>query len=196
MTTYDYLTVQLERGPAARARFVEAAKAAGLAAPAGLFVPQLGWEASQAVLLARRPDGQGETPAALTALAAAPEVKSAAFQVLTPTARPRETDRLAAGGIYVHRWFEVAPADLETFVALSAQAWPDFEARFEANIFGLFELGADPAERRQLLLVTRYASHGVWEDSRDPTTEAMQTFAKRAALTLSTRAASTLLVPL
>jgi hypothetical protein len=44
------------------------------------------------------------------------------------------------------------------------------------------------------LLVTRYASHGVWEDSRDPSTTAMQTFARRAMLTLSTRAASTLLV--
>jgi hypothetical protein len=198
MASYDYLTVRLERGPAARARFVEAAKAAGLGAPAGLFAAQLGWEAAQVALLVRRPDGQPRIGPSLAALAAAPEVKSAAFQVLTPTVRPREGDQLAAGGVYVHRWFEVAPRDVETFVALSAQAWPDFEARFEAHIFGLFELeaSADPAASRRLLLVTRYASHGVWEDSRDPTTEAMQTFARRAQLTLSTQAASTLLIPL
>lgn len=197
MTTYDHLTVQLERGPAARARFVEAAKAAGLAAPAGLFVAQLGWAASQAALLARRPDGLDTASPALQALAAAPEVKSAAFQILAPTVRPREGDGLTAGGIYVHRWFEVAAGDVDAFVGLSAQAWPDFEARFEARIFGLFTLAAGAqAETRRLLLVTRYASHGVWEDSRDPTTEAMQTFARRAELTLSTQAASTLLVPI
>ena len=41
----------------------------------------------------------------------------------------------------------------------------------------------------------RYASHGVWEASRDPTTDAMKSFQRRAQLTLSSRGCSTLLAP-
>ncbi len=112
--------------------------------------------------------------------------------------RPQADAALAPGGIYVHRWFEVNRASVAEFIDLSTQAWPGFEAQFDARIFGLFELTSEwegsPAASHHLLLVTRYASHGVWEDSRDPTTEAMQTFARRAQLTLSTRAASSLLI--
>lgn len=197
MSTYDYLTLRLQHGAPARARFIEAAKSAGLAAPAGLFVAQLGWEAAEVAVLAVRPEGAAAPSPVLAALADAPEVVSSRQVAATPTARPRPQDALVAGGIYVHRWFEVAAPDVEAFVGLSAQAWPDFEARFEANIFGLFALDTAPGvDTRRLLLVTRYASHGVWEASRDPTTEAMQTFARRAELTLATQAASTLLVPL
>ena len=117
---------------------------------------------------------------------------------LAPTIRPTLGAALIPGGIYVHRWFEVDSSTFDEFIALSAEAWPDFEGRFDARIFGLFDLtsarAGDAPGRRHLLLLTRYASHGVWEDSRDPTTAAMQTFARRALLTLSTRAASTLLV--
>ncbi len=98
----------------------------------------------------------------------------------------------------MHRWFEVDSSAFDEFIALSAEAWPDFESRFDAQIFGLFDLtsprAGDTPGHRHLLLITRYASHGIWEDSRDPSTAAMRTFARRSVLTLSTRAASTLLV--
>lgn len=199
MAAYDYLFLELNRGPAARADFVRflAAGPPGLGGkPLGLFVPQLGWEAAQAALLIER-EGDGERAAA--AIAAAPQVRAREASVLSPTLRPRAGDALAPGGIYVHRWFEVARASLDEFVALSGEAWPDFESRFDARIFGLFEVSsganaARGADARQLLLITRYASHGVWEESRDPTSAAMQTFARRAQLTRRTRAASTLLV--
>jgi hypothetical protein len=196
MAIYDYLTLTLTRGPAARAEFVKRLAAAGLAdegKAAGFFTPQLGWEASQAALLVERGDF-----GALQALSRAPEVTSCEFHELAPTIRPTANAALKPGGIYVHRWFEVESSAFDEFIALSAEAWPDFESRFDANIFGLFELTStrpgDTPGHRHLLLVTHYASHGVWEDSRDPTTAAMQTFARRSMLTLSTRAASTLLV--
>ncbi len=201
MADYDYLFLSLARGPAARSRFVEAVAAAGLAAAGaearGLFTTQLGWEASQAALLIQRgADGTAPT-AAIETLSRAPDVLSCEPHELRPTIRPLPGAALKPGGIYVHRWFEVEAGSFDAFVNLSGQEWPDFEARFEARIFGLFEdMTARPAGRRRLLLITRYADHGVWEASRDPTTEAMQTFAKRAALTLSTRAASTLLTVL
>lgn len=196
MAIFDYLTLTLVRGPAARAAFVKRLNEAGLTAggkAAGLFLPQLGWEAAQAALLVARGDR-----AALEAVSAAPEVVSCEFHELAPTIRPHANATLKPGGIYVHRWFEVDGSAFNEFVSLSGEAWLDFEVRFDANIFGLFELisarAGDTPGHKHLLLLTRYASHGVWEDSRDPSTAAMQTFARRATLTLSTTAASTLLV--
>jgi hypothetical protein len=196
MAAYDYLTLTLTRGLAARSQFLErlAALAEGGKA-VGLFTAQLGWEAAQVALLAERGADQAERPAALEALSRVPEVVRCEFHELAPTLRPAPGAALRPGGIYVHRWFEVDRSAFNEFIALSAEAWPDFESRFDAQIFGLFELTSGEAgASRHLLLITRYASHGVWEDSRDPSTAAMQTFARRAALTLSTRAASTLLV--
>lgn len=198
MADFDYVMLTLARGAPTRRAFVERVQEAGLAAAgrrAGLFVPQLGWEASEAALLAER---GGREESALDALADAPEVNESVRHTLKPTIRPTDDATLAPGGIYVHRWFEVEPTSVSEFIDLSAQAWPGFEGQFDARIFGLFELtsewqGTRPASRH-LLLITRYGSHAVWEASRDPTTEAMQTFARRAQLTLSTRAASSLLV--
>ncbi|HZC15599.1 MAG TPA: hypothetical protein VE309_02455 [Caulobacteraceae bacterium] len=200
MAVFDYLTLTLARGPAARAGFVKAIAASGLSdggKAVGLFTPQLGWEAARAALLVERGGDRVGAAEALKALSRAPEVKSCAFHELAATIRPGPGAALKAGGVYVHRWFEVETAAFDEFIALSAEAWPDFESRFDARIFGLFDLtsgrAGDPPGRRHLLLVTRYASHGVWEDSRDPSTAAMQTFARRAMLTLSTTGASTLL---
>ena len=198
MADFDYFMLSLARGAPARRAFVDRVTAAGLTAQgrrAGLFASQLGWEASEAALLAERGGGEDR---ALAALLAAPEVVDTVGHTLRPTVRPLPDAALAPGGIYVHRWFEVNRSSVADFIDLSSQAWPGFEAQFDARIFGLFELTSEwegsPADSRHLLLVTRYASHGVWEDSRDPTTEAMQTFARRAQLTLSTRAASSLLI--
>ncbi len=202
MAVFDYLTLSLARGTAARAQFVKSLAAARLAdggGAVGLFTSQLGWEASQVALLVER-DDQRDRSAALQALSRAPDVISREFHELASTIRPTARAALTPGGIYVHRWFEVDSSSLNEFVALSAEAWPDFESRFDAQIFGLFERtsarAGDAPGHRHLLLVTRYGDHGVWEQSRDPSTAAMQTFARRAMLTLSTRAASTLLAPL
>jgi hypothetical protein len=199
MATYDYLMLSLARGPAARAAFGEAVAASGLAAAGakalGLFTPQLGWESSQAALLIER--GDGDVSAAIQTIAEAPQALSCERHVLTPTARPLPGVTPKPGGIYVHRWFEIEAASFDDFVALSTEAWPRFEGGFDTWIFGLFEATSDtvPPGRRRLLLMTRYADHGVWEASRDPAPEARQAFMKRAALTLTTRAASTLLTP-
>jgi hypothetical protein len=107
--------------------------------------------------------------------------------------RPRPEDHLIPGGTYVHRWFEIKPSDREEFVRLSVEGWADFEKKFDAKIFGLLAAAAGPNLR--LLLLTRYGSHGVWEASRDPTTEGMRAFQRRGQLTLSSRGCSTLLTP-
>jgi hypothetical protein len=194
LATYDYLFLDVSGGVAGRQRLAERLAPAGSKdRPLGLFVSQLGWQASEAAVLIER--GEGSEGEAAATIGKTPGLAVVQARVLRPTLRPAPGASLAAGGVWVHRTFETRAADLQAFVTLSGEAWPDFEQRFDARVFGLFEVvepRPDPGVI-ELLLLTRYASHGVWEDSRDPSTEAMRTFARRAALTLRTRAASSLL---
>ena len=134
----------------------------------------------------------------MAALAEAPGVRSAERHRLQATARPSAADRLKPGGIYVHRWFVIATPSLAEFVDLSTTGWRDFEARFDTNIFGLFTAEQTPQDKAagqtRLLLLTRYRDHGVWEESRNPTTDAMAAFQRRQLITRDTWNVSTLLV--
>ncbi|HEY1928637.1 MAG TPA: hypothetical protein VGG92_14310 [Caulobacteraceae bacterium] len=194
MALYEHLMMEIAGGLPARAALAESLGAwSGADRPLGLFASQLGWAASEAAVLIE--DGDGASRDAAETLAQSPAVTVVQRRVMRPTLRPAAGARLASGGVWVHRTFEVRTDNLQTFVALSGEGWRDFEHRFDARVFGLFEViepRRDPAVT-ELLLLTRYGSHGIWEDSRDPSTKAMQTFARRAALTLRTRAASSLL---
>jgi hypothetical protein len=201
---YDYLFLDLKPIPEGRpapalARRLKAGAPAGIEV-VGLFQPQLGWHSRQAGLLLRRAVGASGADQAVEALGRDPGIKRIVHDRLTPTARPAAGDEPPAGGIYVHRWFAVVADAVPEFVQLSVQGWRDFEGRFETHIFGLFQADRTAADRQQaatrMLLITRYRDHGVWEASRDPTTDAMASFARRGKLTLDSWAASTLLVPI
>lgn len=203
---YDYLFLDLEApaGTPASVAFAQHVRAAGLekagGTPLGLFTPQIGWRASQAgLLVAWSPDAPGRD-AAMSALAKAPGVRAAEHHRLQATARPGAGDRPKPGGIYVLRWFVIGAPSLEEFVQLSTTGWRDFEARFDTNIFGLFAAEATAQDKAagqtRLLLVTRYKDHGVWEESRNPTTDAMAAFRRRQLITRDTWNDSALLVPL
>ena len=136
----------------------------------------------------------------MAGLAKAPGVREAERHRLRATARPAAGDRPKPGGIYVHRWFVIATPSLPEFIELSTTGWRDFEARFETSIFGLFtaeQTAADKAAgQTRLVLLTRYRDHGVWEESRNPTTDAMAAFQRRQLITRDTWNDSTLLLPL
>jgi len=160
----------------------------------GQFAPQLGWANNEAAVLLRV--SSDVEPGALTVPDLVTEIRR---DRLTPTLRPTDEASPRTGGIYVHRWFEVEADAADEFVELSGRGWERFEAQFDTQIFGLFRAtrsaADDVAGIQRLLLLTRYADHGVWEASRDPTSEAMQIFARRQQLTQRSWAASTLLVP-
>jgi len=200
-SVYDYLFLTLKRGAASHPAL--AAQLRDIGGPAlaaaggeivGQFAPQLGWAGDEAAVLLRWRGAPGD----LTSILASDPVASARLDRLSPTLRPADTDRLAPGGVHVHRWFEVDAGAVDEFVKLSGEGWKRFESLFDARIFGLLQ--ADPTPRDtdagivRLLLITRYGDHGVWEASRDPTTEAMQIFARRQQLTRRSWAASTRLV--
>jgi hypothetical protein len=193
--SYEYLFLTLARGPAPHQALADQLGDAPGLEVVGQFAPQLGWSGNEAAVLVRGADGARLDT---TALDASNVVVGAQRERLTPTIRPSDTDRPAPGGIYVHRWFEVDADMVDEFVALSGQGWERFEALFDARIFGLFQADRSDADRvagvARLLLLTRYGDHGVWEESRDPTTEAMQIFARRQQLTRRSWAASSRLV--
>jgi hypothetical protein len=190
---YQYLFLTLARGAASHQTLAEQLR--GAPGIVGQFSPQLGWASNEAAVLLRAADGASPDS---DALIAPPLVVDARRERLSPTIRPSNADKPAPGGIYVHRWFEVEAGATDEFVDLSGQGWERFEALFDARIFGLFRADEVNADRAagvvRLLLITRYGDHGVWEASRDPTTEAMRIFARRQELTRRSWAASTRLV--
>ena len=201
---YDYLTFTLERGCQAWTSFVDhvrdvaspAIAAAGGEVP-GLFQGQLGFASNEAVVLLRF---KSATRDRLRELDRAPGVVSMHPEVLTPTVRPKDDAVLTTGGIIVHRWFNVDADSVADFIALSNRAWTNFEGSYATEIFGLFTAERTAQDVRdgagRLLLLTYYASHGVWEESRHQTRDPNGLFAQRHALTRSTIGRSSLLVPL
>jgi hypothetical protein len=199
---YDYFFVRTP--PGQRATFLAFVNRTlrGLTGAAGgeiigVFTAQLGWDSGEVAVLIRWRPGVADPSAISLALLHAPGGGSFDRHSLMATARAGREAKLDPGGIYVHRWFAIKASDREEFVRLSAEGWVDFEKRFDAKIFGLMtEIEPRPkSPNLGILLLTRYASHAVWEASRDPTTDAMKSFQRRAQLTLSSRGCSTLLAP-
>ncbi|HTP75581.1 MAG TPA: hypothetical protein VMJ73_01270 [Rhizomicrobium sp.] len=199
---YDYLSFTLERGRQAWTAFADHVRE--VAAPAiaaaggemlGLFQGQLGFASSDAIVLLRWPSAHRDR---LREIDRAPGVVTMHPEMLTPTVRPKDDAVLKKGGIYVHRWFTVDADSVSDFVALSNRAWENFEGSYQTEIFGLFTAERTAQDVREaagrLLLLTYYASHGVWEESRDQTRDPDGLFAKRHALTRSTIGRSSVVV--
>ena len=189
---YSYFEVRLNRERAAQKSLAEHVHK-GLGAQAvGVFSPLLGFASNQALVLT-------DAKASPESVLRGPSVVSVERHSLTATIRPQDGARPAARGIYVHNWFTVDATGFDEFVALSGEAWPDFEARFETKIFGLF--AAQPSKddlmegARRLLLMTGYRDLAEWQRSRDPTTAAMKVFARRRELTRVSLARACILVP-
>jgi hypothetical protein len=190
---YDYLELGVGREREAVALTAARLKASAVP-PVAVFSPRLGYPSN--TVLALFPALEAE---AAQTVARTDGVASSVRTRLSATARPVAGAAPVPGGVYVHNWFHIDANAAEAFVALSVEAWPDFETRFEARIFGLFLAEASETDlgqgARRLLLMTRYRDLGEWQASRDPTTEAMKTFARRRQLTRVSLARSCLLIP-
>jgi len=158
----------------------------------GVFTPLLGFASNEALVLT---DDRASPDAVLKGSG----VVAAERHRMSPTLRPHQEARPEPGGIYVHNWFNVDSEGFDEFLRLSGAAWPDFEGRFDAKIYGLFAIEPTVSEKadgsRRLLLMTRYRDLGEWQKSRDPTTEAMQIFLRRRELTRVSLARACLLAP-
>ncbi|MFC3070379.1 hypothetical protein [Phenylobacterium soli] len=189
---YNYYELRVGRERNSQRALADQVYASGGPGVLGVFAPLLGYASNEALVLT---DERATSDAVLRGTGAA----SAEWSRMSPTLRPHQNARPETGGIYVHNWFTIDGAAFDEFVQLSGAAWPDFEAKFDARIYGLFAVEPTAAERnagaRRLLLMTRYADLGEWQKSRDPTTEAMQIFARRRELTRVSLARACLLLP-
>jgi hypothetical protein len=198
MPSYDYLSMELKRGRSAWRGFAADAPAAADAiageggALVGVFSPQLGFASDEAVALVSWPGA----PGAIDAMVGSDQVVGHRRELLTPTARPMGAAALRTGGIYVHRWFTIDAESVDAFVDISARAWVGFEAAYDVKIFGLSTAALTDDDRAagqaRLLLLTWYASHGVWETSREQTVDPDGLFTKRHEMTRSTVGRSSL----
>ena len=205
---YDYLFLDLAPAADRPVRGALAEHLAGSTAAAlraaggavlGAWTSQLGWKSSEVAVLVGWRDGVGRDEAALQSLLPSPLVRSSRRDRLSPTDRPKAGARPRPGGIYVHRWFVIGERAVPEFVALSVLGWRDFETRYETSIYGLFQADRSDDDIKtgavRMLLLTQYRDHGVWETSRDPSSDAMAAFARRQKLTRSSWAGSSLLLP-
>lgn len=108
-----------------------------------------------------------------------------------PTVRPTEHRPRETPGIYVFRWFQVNPGDVDEIVQLSNAAWPGFEGSFETQVQGLFAEEGNAPE--QMLLITWYKDLSVWEASRHPPEDSRDNFLRRHQLTRQARPIATML---
>lgn len=189
---YDYFSLTLGRERTAQKTLSDHLRGVMGAELVAVFAPVLGFASNTALVLVK-------DAAAEEIIASAPGVVASEHHSLTPTLRPTDGAPPTPGGIYVHNWFTIDGEAVDEFVRLSGEAWPDFETRFEAKIFGLFLAAESDADRaqgaRRLLLMTRYRDLGEWQTSRDPTSAAMQVFARRRQLTRVSLARACQLIP-
>jgi hypothetical protein len=189
---YNYYELRVGRERNAQRALADQVYASGGAGVLGVFAPLLGYASNEALVLT---DQRASSDAVLMGSG----VAAAEWTRMSPTLRPHQNARPEPGGIYVHNWFTIDGEAFDEFVQLSGAAWPDFEARFEARIYGLFAVEPQAAETatgaRRLLLMTRYKDLGEWQASRDPTSEAMKIFARRRELTRVSLARACVLMP-
>lgn len=189
---YHYYELRVGRERNAQRALAEQVYSIGGAGILGVFTPLLGYASNEALVLT---DDRASPDAVLKGSG----VVAAERHRMSPTLRPHQDARPDPGGVYVHNWFNVDAEGFDEFLRLSGAAWPDFEARFEAKVYGLFAIEPTVSERtdgsRRLLLMTRYRDLGEWQRSRDPSTEAMQIFIRRRELTRVSLARACLLAP-
>ena len=189
---YQYFELHLGRDRAAQQTLAKNVYGALSDRAVAVFAPLLGFASDQALVLL---DGDAAADTVLKGSG----VVSAQRHRLTPTIRPKPGATPMTGGIYVHNWFTIDGSGFDEFVKLSGDAWPDFETKFDARIFGLFAAEPSPDDlqqgQRRLLLMTRYKDLDEWQRSRDPTTEAMKIFARRRELTRVSLARACALMP-
>ena len=87
--------------------------------------------------------------------------------IMRPTIRPKTNKRPRRQGNYAFRWFDTPLRNLDEFLKLCFEAWPDFESSYDSQIIGLWKIQNDN-ENVKTLLLTRRPSLAMWERSKIP----------------------------
>jgi len=87
---------------------------------------------------------------------------------MAPTLRPNEPAPPTRQGNYAFRFFETPQGKWDEFLDLCAGAWPGFEAAYDSQVIGLWELESEKPGIRESLLLTRRPDLAMWERSKLP----------------------------
>lgn len=155
---FDELIVQPNRGEEI-AGTLKADGAPSRAQMLGIFVPLIG-VSSNVVTVATSWTGE-PTPHAYEG-ANLVGSRSRLFDVLA-----RGQEPCSAEGIYTHRWFVVAPDQVQALTEMSVEAWKSSEADTAMRIAGFWrcrELNA--GGEAVVLMIVNYPSLAAWDESR------------------------------
>lgn len=155
---FDELTVRRNRGEDV-AREIKANGVAGGAQTFGVFLPMIGVSTNVVTALTNWP---GEPAAADYTSEQVVGVRTRLFDTLARGQKPCTAD-----GIYTHRWFVVAPDNVQALTDMSVEAWKSSEADTEMRIAGFWrcrELNA--SGEAVVLMIVHYPSLAAWDASR------------------------------
>jgi hypothetical protein len=87
--------------------------------------------------------------------------------IMRPTIRPKTNKRPRRQGNYAFRWFDTPLRNLDEFLKLCTEAWPDFEISYDSQVIGLWRIENNDKTVKTLLL-TRRPNLAMWERSKIP----------------------------
>ncbi|KWV50017.1 hypothetical protein AS156_14690 [Bradyrhizobium macuxiense] len=154
---FDELVVQPNHGEDV-AKAVRSAGAPRNAQLLGVFQPLIG-VSSNIVTVVTNWTGEPPPPYENTQIR---DVRSRLFDTLARGQTP-----CTASGIYTHRWFVVAPDQVQTLTELSVEAWRSSESDTGMRIAGFWHCRQPTANGEALvLMIVNYPSLTAWDESR------------------------------
>jgi hypothetical protein len=154
---FDELTVQRNRGEDV-AKHIKANGAAG-SQTLGVWLPMIGVSTNVVSVIT---NWTGEPQAAAYKDDKIVGVRTRVFDTLARGQQPCTAD-----GIYTHRWFIVAPDNVQALTDMSVEAWKSSEEDTEMRIAGFWrcrELNANG--EAIVLMIVYYPSLAAWDASR------------------------------
>lgn len=168
----------------------------------GFWRGQIGLGADEGVIISSWPGAGEPTEHGAAVIEGMTPLVESSHERLVATVRPTTTEPPPEQGIYAHRWFDIQESSWPEFLELSEAAWPEFESSFDTRIIGFWRSLDVESPRARVLLLTRYASLAVWEESRPTPSSARgaggfsERFIRRHQLTDSTIVVTTQPIPL
>jgi hypothetical protein len=134
----------------------------------GVFKPVIGLSQNCVIVISEWPDEAAAQSHAASVLQGLSDAREVDHDWWEPTARPLPGDAPnEATGFYSHRAFDIRPESWPRFLALSRDAWDNFEGVNESVVKGFWKARTPPAPGLlRVRLMAWYASLDAWERSR------------------------------
>lgn len=156
----------------AAADAIDAALAAAGGALYGAWRSQIGRPRDEVNLISRWPDGVDPAAAETALTGALGPLRAIETRAMRPSLRPFAHENGAPPrrqGNFAFRWFVLPKEDLAEFQDLCAGAWPGFEASYDSQIVGLWDVDRPENDgMAETLLLTRRPDLAMWERSKLP----------------------------